>query len=152
MRNSRNRFQANKQAPWRDQIQLIVVILAAVAIFGLLAALYLDVTARAATAGRQVQDLQHSREELEQDIEDMQTELAYLQSVSVMGKRAEKLNFEVISLGNITFVAVPGYESRNDFQLAPSPGSLFEGGQRLPEIYTQSLFEWFGGIFSLGGL
>ncbi len=151
MRNSRKLLQANKQAPWRHKMQTIVVILAAVAIIGLVAALYLDVTARAATAGRQVQDLQRSREELEQDIEDKQTELAYLRSISVMKRRADKLGFENIAPGNITYVAVPGYESRNDIQLAPAPGASFGAGVRLPEKYTQSIFEWFGSVFTLGG-
>ncbi len=151
MQYLRNSSQAKNQTPWRQQMQLIVAILAAVAIFGLVAALYLDVTARGATAGRQVQDLQRSREELERNIEDMQTELAYLLSVNVMGQRAEKLNFENIRPGSITYIAVPGYEPRNDIQLAPSPGAAFGAGVRLPEKYTQSIFEWFGNLLTFGG-
>lgn len=151
MLKSKKKAQANKQAPWRKQIQLIVIILAGVAVFALVAALYLDVTARGATIGRQVQELQQSREELEQEIEDMQSELANLRSVGVMRARAEKLGFERISPGNITYVVVPGYQARDDAQLAPAPGALFNGTTRLPEAYTQSLFDWFGSVFSILG-
>ena len=144
--------QANKQAPWRKKIQLIAIILLGVALFGLVSALYLDVTARGATIGRNVQNLQRAREDLEQEIEDKQSELAYLRSINVMQSRAEKLGFEMLSPGNIMYVVVPNYQGRVEAQLAPSPGSAFNSATRLPESYTQSLFEWFGSVFSvLGG-
>ena len=130
--------QANKKAPWRKKIHLIAIILLGIALFGLVSALYLDVTARGATIGRHVQKLQRTREDLEQEIEDKQSELAYLRSISVMQSRAEKLGFDLVSPGNIMYVVVPGYQGRNVAQLAPSPGSAFNGVARLPESYTQS--------------
>jgi len=144
--------QASKQAPWRRQAQIIALILGGVALFGLVSALYLDVTARAATAGRNVQSLQDDRQELEQAIEDKESQLAYLRSVSVMQQRAEKLGFKTISPSSVLYVEVPGYVGRSDAQLAPAPGTNFQGAKQLPEEYTQSLLDWVGNIFSvLGG-
>ena len=151
MKRSKKLIQAYKQAPWRGKAQLIAAIAAAVAVIGLVAALYLDVTARAATAGRAVQELQQAREQLEQEIEDQETKLAYLRSVSVMRQRADKLGFEVVSPGSITYLSVPGYVGRGEAQLAPAPGALFSAAARLPETYTQSLFDWFGQLFSSVG-
>ena len=152
MLKSKDFAQANKQAPWRKKVQLITAILLGVALLGSVSALYLDITARGATIGRNVQKLQRMREDLEQEIEDKQSELAQLRSIDVMQSRAEKLGFELFSPGNILYVVVPGYEGRKDAQLAPPPGSAFNEIARLPESYTQSLFDWMGSIFSvLGG-
>ncbi len=152
MFQKRKTIQASKQAPWRRQAQMIALILGGVALFGLVSAIYLDVTARAATAGRNVQDLQDERGDLEQKIEDKQSQLAYLRSVSVMQMRAEKLGFEIISPSSVLYVEVLGYMGRADTQLAPAPGANFQGASQLPEEYTQSLLDWVGDIFSvLGG-
>jgi hypothetical protein len=113
----------------------------------LISGVYLDVTARAATTGRIVQDLQRTREELEQHIEDLETELASLRSVEVMQARAEKLGFQEFSPGSVTYLPVDGYEGRYAAPLAPGFASQFASSVRLPAAYTQSLFDWFGQIF-----
>ena len=152
MFSSKKTVQASKQASWRRQAHMIALILGGVAIFGLVSALYLDVTARAATAGRSVQDLQDTREDLEQSIEDKQSQLAHLRSVQVMQQRAEKLGFTAISPSTVLYVEVDGYQGRTDAQLAPAPGESFQGGRRMPAEYTRSLFDWVGNVFSvLGG-
>jgi hypothetical protein len=150
MKSSKRILQAYRQTPWRKQIRLVALFAAAVAASSLVAGIYLDVTARAATIGRSVQDFQQNREDLEQEIENMQTELAYLRSVSVMNARAEKLGFSSLSPGTLTYLEVPGYQSRTVASLAPSPGSQFASSARLPYIYTQSLFDWIDNIFSTG--
>jgi len=152
MLNKRKSPLASKQAPWRRQAQMIAFILGLVAIFGLVAALFLDVTARAATAGRSVQTMQSEREELEQTIEDKQSQLATLRSVNMMRQRAETLGFEQIAPINILYIEVPGYTGKAEAKLAPSPGDAFQGGRTIAPEYTQSLFEWIASIIStLGG-
>lgn len=150
MKSSKRIIQAYRQTPWRKQIQLIGMFAAGVAVLALIAGVYLDVTARAATTGRAVQELQQTREDLEQEIENMETELASLRSVDVMEARAEKMGFEALTPGTITYLQVPGYESRSEAHLAPNPGSQFASAFRLPSAYTQSLFDWFGQLFSNG--
>ena len=50
--------QAYPQAPWRSQTQLIVIFMLAVVASALVAFIYLNNTAQAATIGRQIQEMQ----------------------------------------------------------------------------------------------
>ena len=50
--------QAYSQAPWRSQTQIIVVFMLAVVAAALVAFIYLNTTAQAATIGRQIQEMQ----------------------------------------------------------------------------------------------
>ena len=52
-----NLFDTYRMAPWRIQRQWIVNFLLAVVSLAMVAALYLDVTARADIAGREIQNL-----------------------------------------------------------------------------------------------
>lgn len=145
---SKELIQAYRQAPWRRQMQMIGFFAAGVAALALVAGLYLDVTARAATTGRLVQTLQEQRADLEQKIEDLETNLAFLTSVEVMQKRAADLGFAPVSPGGITYLPVVGYEGETVAQLAPRAGSEFGVGTRLPAEYTQSLFDWLAGMLA----
>ena len=55
---SRFTKQAYSQAPWRSQTQLIVVFMLVVVTTALVAFIYLNTTAQAATIGRQIQEMQ----------------------------------------------------------------------------------------------
>jgi hypothetical protein len=134
-------------------MQVIGFFAAAVASLALLAGLYLNVTARASTAGRRVQDLQDQRAQLQQQIENLETNLAFITSIEVMQKRATDLGFAPMLPGSITYLDVVGYEGRASVQLAPKAGSQFGAASRLPTAYTESLFDWLGSMFDkLGGL
>lgn len=153
LKKSRKIIQAYSQAPWRRQMQMIGFFAAAVASLALLAGLYLNVTARAATAGRKVQDLQDQRAQLQQQIENLETNLAFITSIEVMQERAGDLGFSPMLPGSITYLNVVGYEGRAGVQMAPKAGSTFGVASRLPSAYTESLFDWLGGFFNqLGGL
>jgi hypothetical protein len=107
--NVQNITQAYSQAPWRKQVQWIGSFLLVLVFVCLIAASYLNVTARAATAGREIQDMQvgqvetastkpdqkdyHSIEELKRRGADLQAQLAYLLSEDTMQKRAKGLGF-----------------------------------------------------------
>src|SRR4030042_4797331 len=106
MQNVKNITQAYSQAPWRKQVQWIGAFLLVPVFLWLIAALYLDVTARAATIGREIQNLQVGQvelvnvlpdqenlsiEELKRRNADLQTQLAYLLSEKTMQKRADAL-------------------------------------------------------------
>lgn len=150
MRATRNLIQAYHQAPWRRQVQFGALVLGTLAVLALIAAIYLNVTSRAATTGRQVQQMQDARQDLEQEIEDLQTQLAYITSIEVMQLRAEKLGFEPVSPAEVTFLTVTGYQGQIEAQLAPHPSSQFGTAVRLPAAYTMSLFEWLGALFGGG--
>lgn len=150
MKATRNLIQAYRQAPWRQQVQWASVILGAIFAVALVAAVYLNVTGRAATIGRIVQGLQNDREDMEQRIEDLQTQLAGLTSVSTMRGRAEDLGFQPLDPSQVTYVTVPEYQGRATAQLAPHSSQLFDTSRRLPPEYTTSLFEWFDGFFGGG--
>lgn len=153
LKRSKKFIQAYSQTPWRRQMQVIGFFAAAVASLALLAGLYLNVTARAATAGRKVQDLQDQRAQLQQQIENLETNLAFITSIEVMQERAGDLGFAPLLPGSITYLDVVGYEGRAGVELAPRAGSTFGAASRLPAAYTESLFDWVGNIFSdLGGL
>jgi hypothetical protein len=133
---------AYKMAPWRVQRQWIGGILLAVVMFAMIAALYLDVTARAAIAGRQIQDLTAAMRATQQTNADLQTHLAALTAVSVMEQRARDLGFRPVSPTEIEYVVVPGY--------APPQPAILAGNSRpglsaplIPPEYTQSLLDWF---------
>ena len=145
--------QAYRQTPWRRQMRMLGFFAAIVAALALLAGLYLNVAAMAATAGRKVQDLQAEHTALQQKIENLQSQLAELTSIETMQKRAKDMGFSPMESGAITYLAVDGYKGRPAVQLAPRAGSQFGTAARLPAAYTQSIFDWIGNLLSnLGGL
>jgi len=153
LKRSKELIQAYQQAPWRRQMQVVGFIAAGLVAISLVGALYLNITARAATAGRQVQKLQRDAADLEQKIEDLETQLAFITSVDTMQQRASDLGFSPVSPNAITYLIVPEYQGRpSGALLAPRAGSSFSAAARLPAAYTESLFDWVGALFAaLGG-
>src|SRR5665647_1003448 len=97
MENIHQLTHAYSQAPWRKQMYMIGVILLILVSTAIVAGIYLNVTARAAAVGRQIQEMQvrvygyHYLtdsagesyvpiEELEQRIANLNSQLAYLTS------------------------------------------------------------------------
>jgi hypothetical protein len=152
--------QAYSQTPWRKQLQLVGAFLLALVTVWLIAALYLDVTTRAATIGREIQEMQIrsgaltvnselqtetdrlSIEELEQIIADLQTQLAYLTSERVMEARAIDLGFQPLDAEQIVYVKVPGYIPRQAATLAPPPGPAAPSVPVYNLTVPQSLGAW----------
>jgi len=153
LKRSRELIQAYQQAPWRRQMQVIGFIAAGLVAVSLVGALYLNITARAATAGRQVQNLQSDVADLEQKIEDLKTELAFIASVESMQQRAADLGFKPLSPNALTYLSVPEYQGRpSGAQLAPRAGAQFSAAARLPAEYIESLFDWLSQLLGvLGG-
>lgn len=148
------------QATWRKQLQLIGAFSLALVLLWTIAALYLDVTARAAAIGREIQELQVSSssysltslinrsedellsiEELRQINRDLENKLAYITSEEVMQARAEKLGFEPVQTTEILYLQVPGYTPRQMAQLAPPPGPSAERYLTAPPV-PQSMLTW----------
>jgi hypothetical protein len=141
MQNINHFVHAYKIAPWRIQRQWIGNDLLAVVGLAMVATLYLYVTARAAIAGREIQDLTASMRASQHTSADLQTRLAALTSTSVMEARALDLGFEPIKPGKVEYIMVAGYT-------APQPVILSNGPQpglhapSIPPEYNQSLLDW----------
>jgi hypothetical protein len=144
-RSSSTQFlYAYQNAPWRTQLQAIGLIALVVVAVGIIAGVYLNITARAAAIGREIQELQIQKLELERTNSDLQTELAVLLSVSSMEARALELGFTPVVIDQITYITVDGFSGRQEVVIAPPPGLAYLEAEPLPEAFTTTLFDWMG--------
>jgi len=135
---------AYRQAPWRVQRQWVGAFLLAVLALAMVAALYLDVTARAAITGREIQDLQLQITSVERTNADLQTRLATALSTTNMESRALTLGFRPAEPGEIHYLIVPGfYRPSAVTMVVPQAQSAT---QTLPPAYTESLFDWLASL------
>ena len=137
-----NLTQAYSQAPWRKQLQIIGLFLLFLVFVALIAGIYLNVTARAATIGRDIQSMQSDMTDQEQVNADLQSQLALITSSSQMEKRARAVGFETVEIDQSEYVMVPGYVNRQAIILAPAPSPIVSGAPVIPPEYTESLFDW----------
>jgi hypothetical protein len=159
MKKSNRLTHAYSQAPWRKQTHLIGVILLFLVCAAIVAGIYLNVTARAAAVGRQIQEMQvrvygyHYLtgeagedyvpiEELEQDIANLDSQLAYLTSYTVMKERVRKLDMVHIDAFSVEYIDVPGYVNRQTTSLAPPPQPSVVNASGIAPEFKQSLFDW----------
>ncbi len=141
MSRGSNLLQRYRQAPWRVQRQWISLFLLGIVSALMVAALYLNVTARAAVAGREIQSL---RDEIETNARlnaDYEIQLAALTTTETMRLRARALGFEPVDYEEALFLSVASY--------FPPPAvdlSAPESAPTAPPLraeYRQSLIEWF---------
>ncbi len=143
-------IHAYKQAPWRVQRQWVGAFLLALIGMAMIAALYLDVTARAAIAGREIQKLRFEITAFQRANADLETQLANTTSTTEMERRALELGYRPVKPGELDYVAVSGFA-------APEPAILLAAEdtaprvQTLPPEYSQSLIEWFDERIKFGG-
>ena len=143
-------IHAYRQAPWRVQRQWVAAFLLFVIGAAMVAALYLDVTSRAAIAGREIQELRFEITAAQRSNADLETQLAKLTSTAEMERRAIQLGYRPVQPGELDYVGVPGF-------VPPEPAILKAARdatmprQNLPYEYSQSLIEWFSEQIKLGG-
>ena len=144
-------IHAYRQAPWRVQRQWIGAFLLAVIGVAMVAALYLDVTARTAVIGREIQEMRVQITTIQRENADLETQLADLTSTAAMQRRALESGYRPVQPGELDYVAVPGF-------VPPEPAILLAADdatpqtQGLPGEYTESLLEWFDERIRFGGL
>ena len=134
--------QAYSQTPWRRQMQGVGMFLAILVLGFVIAMIYVDVSAEAATVGRDIQQMQATIEVLERSIADKHSQMAYITSAVEMEKRALEMGFQPVAPGEATFIVISGYGGRTETVLAPP--SMPAAAQKLalsPE-YTLSLVDW----------
>ena len=138
-----NLVQAYKQAPWRKQLQYAGFFMAVLLAVAAVAGLYLSISGRTATTGRQVQVLDSRVESVKLTINDMQTELAQISSAKSMYARLKELGMQLMDPAEGLYVQVPGYQGLS----ATTPGAVKKVmTSQYPEIlpeYTSTLVEWF---------
>lgn len=134
--------QAYSQTPWRKQMQRVGMFLAILVLALVIAIIYIDVSAEAASVGRNIQGMQSEIEELERSIADKQSQLAYVTSAIEMEKRAIQMNFEPVRPGEAVYVVVPGYSGRLEASLAPPSVPLAAQTVVLSPEYSISLVDW----------
>ncbi|HEX2696077.1 MAG TPA: hypothetical protein VHM28_00110 [Anaerolineales bacterium] len=132
---------AYRQAPWRIQRQWIGTFLLAVLGLAMVAALYLDVTAQAAIAGRDIQNISAEMIAAQHDNGDLQTKLAELTSTAAMEERAQALGYQSVEASELDYVIVPGYSAPKPAILTAAP-LLRPAAPSIPPEYTQSLLDW----------
>jgi hypothetical protein len=142
MNTVRSLTQAYSQTPWRKQVMVIVLSLLFVVFATLVAGVYLSVTARAATMGREILLMQADIDDLGLVNADLATQLASITSASEMGKRADDLGFVPVEKDQSIFVVVPGYVRRGQVNLAPPPGPVTPVAASMPADYSESLVDW----------
>ncbi|HSN94018.1 MAG TPA: hypothetical protein VLR89_03035 [Anaerolineaceae bacterium] len=138
-----NLVQAYKQAPWRKQLQYAGFFMAVLLAVAAVAGLYLSISGRTATTGRQVQVLDSRVESMKLTINDMQTELAQISSAKSMYARLKDLGMQLMDPAEGLYVSVPGYQGLS--VATPSTTKKVLTSQ-YPEIlpeYTSTLVEWF---------
>ncbi len=147
--------QKVRQAPWRVQRQWIGLFLLALVLMTMVAGIYLNVTVRAALAGREIQillnpslinpepDKQPNSIATNQRINtELQGKLADLTSVESMRQRAEAMGFQPAGPNDITYVAVPGYVAQSAVDLS-TPGAAQPAAPIILPEYTESWFDYF---------
>jgi len=134
--------QAYPQIPWRGQTQVLGLILVIIVLVALVAGFYLSVSARAASIGRDIQAMQIQIKEIEQQNETFKAHLASLTSSRVLDARLEKLGFRPINQEDALYVFIPDYPGRRPVSLAPALEEPIVSAPILPEVYTESIFQW----------
>lgn len=134
--------QAYSQTPWRQQMQRVGMFLAILVLGLIIAIIYIDVSAEAASVGREIQEMQSEVEDLERAIADKQSRLAYLTSAIEMEKRALKMGFVPVNPGEALYVVIPGYAGRIEATLAPPSVPAAAQTLVLSPEYSISLVDW----------
>jgi hypothetical protein len=140
-------IQAYQQAPWRIQVQRFGKVMLGLVGLVIVAGLYLNITALAASSGLRIKELNNLKEESNRKISDLNSQLAYLTSAQVMDARAAELGFELVSNTNALYIVLPGYIGRQPVQLAPAPSTNTLPRPIIKPAYTESLWDWLTATF-----
>jgi predicted membrane metal-binding protein len=136
-------LQAYRQAPWRVQLQWIGLFLLGLVLISFVAGVYLNISGRAAAAGRQIQVMENRIGVLKREINDLATQLASITSAEQMRSRVKDTNLHQMNPNLALYIKVPGYQTRASVVLAPPPNASMIEKPLLQPQYTTSLWDWF---------
>lgn len=115
-------MRALKQAPWRSQTQAVAILSITLLTAAVVGGFYLAVSARAATAGRDLQALQAQKAELIQNNDELRAQLAELRSVTRLAARAQELGFQPATGEQLEYMRVDSFPP--NVKLAPPPRAI----------------------------
>lgn len=150
--NEKNKMiQAYSKAPWRDQVQTLVLALIGISLAAVLGWMYADLSARTTQHGRAIQKMQTKMLVLERDILSLESDLAEITSIQNVQERMDEMGFTPAQSANIVYLEVPGYAGRDEAKLAPPAQPFYVNQQELDNDYTETLFEWLQDVMLTGG-
>jgi cell division protein FtsB len=128
---------------WRPQRQALALITLALFVGIIMGALYLSQAATAATLGRELERLIADRTTLEQQNEQLRSEIASLRSVPHLRNRAEELGFVRVNADQIEYIVVPGYRPVDPLLNSPDDLASRQPSEVAPEpLYEESFGGW----------
>lgn len=123
-----------RQAPWRVQTQATSIVAMSVIVVLVIGALYLAQATSTATTGRDLQELETHRQELEQQNSQIEAEIASMRSVPRLTQRALDLGFRPATAEEIEYLPVEGLPPA----ATPQPGPVEPD---IP-VYDETLSGW----------
>jgi len=136
-------LQAYKQAPWRVQLQWIGLFLLALVLAAAITAVYLNISAQAATAGRMVQFKERDIDEINNEIAELTADVAAAHSTESLKQRAEAMGFSLMNSNEAVYLEIPGYDPNPDLVLAPPRANIISESPMIRSSYKSSLWDWF---------
>lgn len=133
---------AYSQAPWRKQLRLVGLFSLGLVFLALLAGIYVILSANIARVGRDIEAKKLEIDDIDWQVEEMQTQLARIQSSEFMEQRAKALGFKSVDIDSITYLPVPGYVEKQPVMLAPKSVPPVSGAVVVPSRYTETIFDW----------
>jgi len=131
---------ARRENGVRLQRQWIISVVAVIIMLALVAALYLNVTASASIAGRQIQNIEVAITANEQMNADLETKIASLLANSVLEARAQTLGFQPVERASLQYMVVPGYFPPQPVNMVPAAAPTTELLDA-PE-FKETLIDW----------
>ncbi len=104
---------------WRPQRQALALGTLGLFVAIIMGALYLSQSASTSALGRQLDDLIAQRDDLEQGNEQIRAEIASLQSMPRLQRRAQELGFKSANSSDIEYLVVQGYDPNRDTAVIP---------------------------------
>ncbi len=133
---------AYAQAPWRKQLRLVGLFSLGLVFLGLLAGVYVILSANIATVGRDIQQTNFEIDLIDWEIEQKQSQLARLESTNAMAPRAKAMGFIAAEPDAVIYLPVPGYVERQPVTLALKSAPSITGATVVPAHYTETIFDW----------
>ena len=127
-------LRAFREAPWRTQTHAVAVVSISLLVIAIIGGFYLTVASRAATAGRDLQQLEVEKAQLVQANGELLAELATLRSVTRLAARAQALGYVAAQPGQIDYLKVAEYPYTAQTSAPPRAAAPV---QAAPSAFTQ---------------
>lgn len=117
-------LRAFRQAPWRQQTQLLAGLFIGLLVLLVVGGLYLTVASRAGNAGRDLQNLEARKSDLIYANDRLRAQLAQLRSLDRLASRALELGFTPATTEQVHYLAVTNYPAAAPVVAAPAAAAL----------------------------